>query len=280
MNSSDYRFLVTGAGGLLGRYLVKVLEEAGIVFFAYDKASLDITEVDSLRSTIAPLNITHIINCAAYTNVAKAEIDRDLCYKVNVIGVQNLVEVSNHGNIELIQISTDYVFDGKCVDGLYYPDSIKNPLNYYGLTKSLAEDYILAKCKVWKIIRTSWLFGFSSNNFVNKIINSSYKKNIISINNLEVGVPTYGLDLAYAIIHHLHYASGIYHITNSGTATRYQYAKHILDLTTHGEILINNVLQYDVKRPRKVVLFKPYDLVMRHWTISLSDYLSTWSSLL
>lgn len=125
MKTSAYRVLVTGAGGLLGKYLVKVLEETGIVFFSFDRSSLDITELESLRKTIKPLNLTHIINCAAYTNVAKAEVARDVCYIVNVLGVQNLVEISNQMNIELIQISTDYVFDGMSKDGVYYPESKK-----------------------------------------------------------------------------------------------------------------------------------------------------------
>lgn len=280
MKSSAYRVLVTGAGGLLGKYLVKVLEGTGTVFFAYDKASIDITDLDSLQLTIAPLNLTHIINCAAYTNVAKAEIDRDLCYEVNVLGVQNLIEVSNEMDIELIQISTDYVFDGMSEDGVYYPDSEKKPLNYYGLTKSLAEDLILSYANAWKIIRTSWLFGLSENNFVSKIINSSIKGNTILVNDIEVGVPTYGFDLAHAIISYLHYDNGIYHITNTGSASRFQYAEHILKLTTYGEILVNNELSGDVKRPPKVILHISTNLEMRPWSDSLSEYLSNWKSLI
>lgn len=280
MEIRDCRILITGAGGLLGKYLVKILEEAGVIFFKFDKKALDITELNSLQSVIKPLGITHIINCAAYTNVVKAELERDLCYKVNVLGVQNLVKISNQMNTEIIQISSDYVFDGMSEDGVYYPESKKNPLNYYGLTKSIAEDFIIYNANAWKIIRTSWLFGLSSSNFVNKIIMSSYKKNKISINDIEIGVPTYGLDLANAIMHHLHLDNGIYHITNSGSASRFQYAKYILDLTTKGEILIDNILPDNVRRPSKVILMNHNMLEMRHWSLSLSEYLSDWKRLI
>lgn len=279
MKNSDCRVLVTGAGGLLGKYLVNVLDEAGIVFFGLDRLALDITDLKSLQSKIIPLELTHIINCAAYTNVKKAEVDRDLCYKVNVLGVQNLVQVANQMSIDLIQISTDYVFDGIAKDGIYYPDSKKKPLNYYGLTKSIAEDFIIANASAWKIIRTSWLFGLSSNNFVSKIIKFSQNNKPISINDIEIGIPTYGLDLAYTIINHLNLRNGIYHFTNSGTATRFQYTEHILKLTTGGIVVVNNKLSSDVKRPTKAILFNSSNLELRHWTLALSEYLSEWKSI-
>lgn len=280
MNNKEVRVLLTGAKGLLGSYIVEVLEDAKIVYFAFDKNTLDISDFDSVQSTIEPFVITHIINCAAYTNVAKAEIEKDLCFKVNVIGVQNLVKVSNTMNIEIIQISTDYVFDGMSEDGIYHTYSNKNPLNYYGMTKSLAEDYIINNAFAWKIIRTSWLFGHSNNNFVNKILIKSYHNEPIHINDLEVGTPTFGLDLATSIINNLHLKSGIYHITNSGSTTRYQYAKKILDLTTKDSPNVDNVLSNNVIRPRKVILSNTLELEMRHWTLALKDYLSDWKRLI
>lgn len=280
MKSSDFRVLVTGARGLLGKYLIKVLEAYEIVFFAFDKETLDITDFNSVRLIIEPLWLTHIINCAAYTNVAKAEVERDLCYRVNVVGVNNLVKISNKMKVEFIQISTDYVFDGVSEDGFYYPESKKNPLNYYGLTKSIAEDYIMNNANLWKIIRTSWLFGQSDENFVNKILNYSFRKKPIWINNIEIGIPTFGLDLAKLIVSNLHLSSGIYHFTNSGYTSRYQYAKQILDFTTNGEIYINNYLVSDVIRPRKVILMNHSNIENRHWMLALNEYLLDWKNYL
>jgi len=268
------KVLITGAGGLLGNYLSLRLMSLNIPFVALTKSELDITSVENIIQIIESNHPTHIINCAAYTDVTRAENQREFCYEVNVNGVINLVKFANQINAELIQISSDYVFDGTSNDGMYYEDSIKNPLNYYGYSKSIAEDYISKNCYKWKIVRTSWLFGKSEDNFVNKILSLSNKKHTIKINNIEIGSPTYGLDLAKTIIDILPMGSGVYHVSNSGFASRYEYAKFILDLTTNGPIVVDNELSKLVKRPQKVILVNNTGIELRSWKDALKEYLS------
>jgi dTDP-4-dehydrorhamnose reductase len=274
MKNNEPIFLVTGAKGLLGNYIVEVLTASNKVYFAFDKFALDITNPDLIEAVVSRTKPTHIINCAAYTNVAKAEEEKELCYKINVEGVKNITTVANKKDIELVQISTDYVFDGKSSDGKFHFDSIKNPLNYYGYTKSIAEDYVMYNAKRWKIIRTSWVFGDSPNNFVNRILRQSYDEKLITMNNIEIGVPTFGYDLAQGILEIISHSNGIFHLTNSGFASRYEYTKYILGNSTKSEVIINNDLSKGVIRPEKVLLVNNTNIELRHWKDALNDYLS------
>lgn len=276
MSKKTTKILVTGAQGLLGKYLLESLKQNDFSFLAYDKIEFNITDYDSILSIFKKERPTHVINCAAYTNVDKAEIEKELCYKVNFQGVVNLVAVINQIGAELIQISTDFVFDGTSSDGLYSTNDKKNTLNYYGFTKSLAEDYIIENALNWKIIRTSWLFGDSDNNFVNRIIKMSEEGMTIQVTDQQIGVPTYAKDLSDNIMKIIYSDGGIYHITNSGQGTRYDYANNILMLTTRGQIRVNNDTKGSVLRPKRVILVNNNQLVIRHWKEALAEYLYTY----
>lgn len=276
MSKKTTKILVTGAQGLLGKYLLESLKQNDFSVLAYDKIEFNITDYDSILSIFKKERPTHVINCAAYTNVDKAEIEKELCYKVNFQGVVNLVAVINQIGAELIQISTDFVFDGTSSDGLYSTNDKKNTLNYYGFTKSLAEDYIIENALNWKIIRTSWLFGDSDNNFVNRIIKMSEEGMTIQVTDQQIGVPTYAKDLSDNIMKIIYSDGGIYHITNSGQGTRYDYANNILMLTTRGQIRVNNDTKGSVLRPKRVILVNNNQLVIRHWKEALAEYLYTY----
>lgn len=276
MSKKTTKILVTGAQGLLGKYLLESLKQNDFSVLAYDKIEFNITDYDSILSIFKKERPTHVINCAAYTNVDKAEIEKELCYKVNFQGVVNLVAVINQIGAELIQISTDFVFDGTSSDGLYSTNDKKNTLNYYGFTKSLAEDYIIENALNWKIIRTSWLFGDSDNNFVNRIIKMSEEGMTIQVTDQQIGVPTYAKDLSDNIMKIIYSDGGIYHITNSGQGTRYDYANNILMLTTRGQIRVNNDTKGSVLRPKKVILVDNSMLAIRHWKEALAEYLYTY----
>lgn len=276
MSKKTTKILVTGAQGLLGKYLLESLKQNDFSSLAYDKIEFNITDYDSILSIFKKERPTHVINCAAYTNVDKAEIEKELCYKVNFQGVVNLVAVINQIGAELIQISTDFVFDGTSSDGLYSTNDKKNTLNYYGFTKSLAEDYIIENALNWKIIRTSWLFGDSDNNFVNRIIKMSEEGMTIQVTDQQIGVPTYAKDLSDNIMKIIYSDGGIYHITNSGQGTRYDYANNILMLTTRGQIRVNNDIKGSVLRPKRVILVNNNQLVIRHWKEALAEYLYTY----
>jgi len=278
MNKRFY-VLVTGSSGLLGSYLMKELENQGILCKGLGKRDLDITDKSKTIKVLKEENPSHIVNCAAYTNVPQAESQKELCYSINVDGVKNLTIASKLINARLLHISTDFVFDGKSSDsGLYDSDSVANPLNYYGITKHLAEEYIIKHASEWNIIRTSWLYGNNDKNFVEKIIALSLVSNSIKVTTKEVGSPTYALDLSQAIVCILkNDLNGIYHLSNYGFVSRYDFVKEILkDKDVNIEPLSN--FSFDnVTRPEKIILDdkkNPLPLKLRDWKTALNEYLS------
>jgi dTDP-4-dehydrorhamnose reductase len=275
------KILITGASGLLGSYLVKELDRKKIEFIAMSRQELDIVDEAKVRIVLNQYLPTHIINCAAYTNVAQAEVEKDLCYSINFNGVKNLVNSANELGIFFIHISTDFVFEGNNSDFVYETYSHRKPINYYGLTKMLGEDYVISQALKWAIIRTSWLFGKYSNNFVNKIIEKANSELEIHVTDQESGSPTYGLDLAAAIVRVIDKGViGIYHITNEGITSRYNFAKKIILLLGLSVKINKQQVKSDsiVTRPSKVLLSgenNPVPIKMRKWTNALKEYLNS-----
>ena len=228
------RILVTGANGQLGcslRHVVENYEGISGVYCFRGHDSLDITDMDSVEKAFdeyGPIDI--VINCAAYTDVNKAETDAENAEKVNYAGVVNLVKACKKHDAFLIQISTDYVFDGVDRNMPYSRYSDTNPLNVYGKTKERAERYILNSNNLNAlIIRTSWLFSHYGKNFY-----TTMRKRILDGEESKVicdhyGAPTYAKDLAEFIIYLIEkdeYSSHgkICHFTNSGIASWYDFA--------------------------------------------------------
>ena len=165
------RVLVFGADGQVGNKLKKIAKENYIFF---NKQKLDITKKEKILKKIKYYKPKFIINLAAYTNVDQAELNKEQCLNVNYLGVINIVDILKSHKIKLIHISTDYVFDGN--KKLYREKDFKNPINFYGLTKSLAEDYIIQNLKNFSIIRSSWIYSNKTDSFIKKIINKIKKK--------------------------------------------------------------------------------------------------------
>lgn len=274
------KVLITGANGLLGTYLKKEFLKLRTNFIPLSRSELDITEKDSVMRILRLHSPTHVINCAAYTDVTKAELDRERCFSINVEGVKNLVDASNELGVFFIHISTDFVFKGDKDDYHYDSISIREPINYYGLTKKLGEDYIIAVAQKWTIIRTSWLYGKYSNNFVNKIISLAKSQDILNVTIEESGSPTYAFDLAIAIISLLNYdKNGIYHISNKGFTSRHEFAKAILERCglMNKVIFDNKNVVSNILRPQKVLLsdkYNPVEVNMRQWIHALEDYIT------
>ena len=168
------KILVFGANGQVGKELKKNADKNYIFF---DKKKLDITDSDKILKKIKYYKPKFIINLAAFTNVDQSEVKKDLCIKVNYLSVINIVDILKLYKIKLIHISTDYVFDGK--KKLYRENDLKNPINFYGLTKSLAEDYIINNLKNYSIIRSSWIYSNDTNSFIKKILNKVEKNDHI-----------------------------------------------------------------------------------------------------
>lgn len=274
--NNELRVLITGGDGLLGTYLHKCLLNSEINCLSLGREELDITSLENIDRILMDYRPNVIVNCAAYTNVEKAETDRDVCFSVNVSGVINLIQKSNEYNCKLIQISTDFVFDGVKESGIYIEDDIPNPINYYGLTKYMAESEIINSSIQWCIIRTAWLYGEYNLNFVNKIIDLAKTNNSIIVTNRETGSPTYAKDLADSILTILiNNDSGLLHITNNGFTTRFDFAKKIIhEMKLDINIVAGNYSNNLVKRPIKVKLESTSNRIkLRQWESALFDYL-------
>jgi dTDP-4-dehydrorhamnose reductase len=220
------KILITGAKGQLGQAFQKKFEQLNIQYIAKDLKELDITKIDQLRNVVKnEKEITHIINCAAYNYVDKAEEEWEKAYQINGLGVRNLAIISNEINAELIHYSTDYVFSGK--KGEYTIYDTPDPINRYGESKALGEREV-TQAKRYYLIRTSWVFGVGKDNFAKKVINWSQNNKELKITTDEKSAPTYTEDLVEATLELIKQkVYGIYHITNT-PCTRYEWAEYIL----------------------------------------------------
>lgn len=227
------KILIIGASGLLGKAVTEELKNYEI--FTPTSKELDITKREKVEKYVLEKLPNIIINCAAYTNVDKAEVEKENAYNINCVGTLNLAQISNKFNITLMHISTDYVFDGKKAQYYSYKeddDLYLNPITMYGITKLQGEKNIINLCKKYYILRTSWLFG-DGKNFIRTIIRLSKENSEINVVNDQFGNPTYTVDLAsiinQIIIKQIPY--GIYNATNIGSTSWYELAKKVLTYT-------------------------------------------------
>lgn len=220
------KILVTGANGQLGREIKKLLPNA--VFTDVD--TLDITNLDAVKNFVTNNHIEMIVNCAAYTAVDKAEDDSDIAKKINEDGPRNLAL----SGAKIIHISTDYVFDGKNYQP-YLPEDTANPVSVYGRTKRAGELAVLDNAKVAIVIRTAWLYSAHGNNFVKTMRRLGAEKESLNVVVDQIGSPTFAGDLAQAIVDILPQMNetnkGIYHYTNEGVCSWYDFATEIMKLS-------------------------------------------------
>ena len=219
-------YLITGCKGQLGTELSKLLPNA----ICADIDVLDITDEKAVEDFVRENNIDVIINCAAYTAVDKAESDIDLAEKINIFGPKNLAKTG----AKIIHISTDYVFDGTNHKP-YQPDEKTNPVSVYGKTKRNGELAVLENTEIAVIIRTAWLYSEYGNNFVKTMRRLGAEKAEINVVSDQIGSPTYAADLANAIVKIIPQMnkenSGIYHFTNEGICSWYDFAKEIMEMS-------------------------------------------------
>ena len=222
--------LVTGANGQLGRELQDIqFSYPSYSFFFYSRNELDITNEQELRKAFERVQPIYCINCAAYTAVDKAESEPELAHALNAEAVKLLATICNEIGTRLIHISTDYVFDGTSSTP-YKEDDSTNPINTYGRTKLEGEKACQAANPDCIIIRTSWVYSQYGSNFVNTMIRLLSIKEEISVVADQKGSPTYAADLAEAIltiISGLNWKRGIYHFSNGGEITWFDFAMAI-----------------------------------------------------
>lgn len=221
------RFVITGARGMLGTDLVEVLEERPVL--ALSSKDLDVTNIAAIREVLKAGDV--VINCAAYTMVDDAESNEDLAFAINALGVQNLAIVAREVGAKLITVSTDYVFRG---DGTapYDEDETRAAISAYGRTKAAGEELALtAHPSGTFIVRTAWLYGKHGANFPQTMLNLASSKDNWSVVDDQRGQPTWTRDLAEQIVALVDSGApaGIYHGTNSGEATWFDFAQAVLE---------------------------------------------------
>lgn len=224
------KILVTGANGQLGNEMKNVLEKEcpGITLYT-DIQELDLLDAQAVGLFVSKNEITHIVNCAAYTAVDKAEEDKALCAAVNIDAVKNIANAADAVGAKIIHISTDYVFDGTAHRPYKESDKV-NPMSQYGTTKRTGETALIALAPDSIIIRTSWLYSPYGNNFVKTMIKLGEERTQLKVVCDQIGTPTYAKDLAkaiYAILISHQWVEGIYHFSNEGACSWYDFTKSI-----------------------------------------------------
>jgi len=278
-----HNILVTGSNGQLGNEFRLVVEEKDNInnYFYTDVADLDITNKNDVSNFLATNDINIVVNCAAYTNVDKAEDDTEKADLINHIGPKNLAEVCRDRNGFLIHISTDYVFDGT-KNTPYTETEETKPLGVYGETKLRGENAIINSGCEYLIIRTSWLYSSFGKNFLKTMQKLTAEKESLKVVFDQVGTPTYAGDLAN-VIHKIIIKNNneikkqVYHFSNEGVCSWYDFAVAINEAFGHNcNVLPCHTCEFPTKvvRPKysvldKTKIKKTMGLKIPHWEVSM-----------
>ena len=229
------RVWIIGNRGMLGTELSELFASLGILFTGTDR-EVDITDQDALNAFAAEYKPEYIVNCAAYTAVDKAEDDRELCRALNADGAGNIARVANRAGARLIHISTDYVFNGNGTRP-YREDDPTDPTGVYGRTKRDGEVLVLQENPESWIIRTAWLYGQHGNNFVHTMLRLMGERDELRVVNDQFGSPTWAHDLAGVVADFIVLCGagtsgpfGIYHYSNGGEISWFDFAREIFSL--------------------------------------------------
>ena len=275
------KVVVTGAVGYMGKHVVKELLKRGYSTLSPNRSELNLCSEDNIRNYILNSNCEAIVHCAAYTQVDKAEDEKDLCIKINATATKHIAKCAKILDIPMIYISTDYVFDGT-KDGKYTENDETNPINIYGESKLAGEKYVQEILDKYYIVRTSWVFNINGKNFIETMLRLSKANNQLSIVNDQIGSPTYTKDLSRLLVDMLETSKyGLYHATNEGYCSWYEFANTIFKLANINidiKAINSNEYASRAKRPMNSKLskdklieygFKP----LPHWEDALKDYL-------
>jgi dTDP-4-dehydrorhamnose reductase len=281
------RVLITGSNGQLGSEIKELENNYNKVDFIFkDLPELDICNFEVLQAFIIDNNINAVINCAAYTAVDKAEEDAEIAEKVNSKGVLNLVNALNRVNGKLIQISTDYVFDGDHFSPYKESDPV-SPIGVYGKTKRAGELAVINSAIDSIVIRTSWLYSSYGNNFVKTMLRLGSEKENLGVIFDQVGTPTYARDLAKTCLEILTGVNSVkiskdgnlYHYSNEGVASWYDFAISIMELGEENcKVKPIQTKDYPTlaKRPyfsvlNKIKIKTDFDIEIPYWRDSLKE---------
>jgi len=275
------KILILGSQGMLGQELVKVFQDVQPI--CWDRPEIDIADPKQVEEKITPLQPELIINAAAYTEVDGAETEQELAKRINGQAVGYLASLSQKIGALLVHYSTDYVFDGQKKQG-YQEDDQPNPINAYGQSKLLGEKLLQAKSQKYYLIRTSGLFGQQGKNFVKTILQLAQEKDILKIVNDQHFKPTYAVDLAQRTRELIAAKPdfGIYHLTNEGPTTWYDFTQEILRQvrqggTNKGTVLVpcsSTQFPRPAQRPKYSILLNTKLKPLRPWSTALAEYIS------
>lgn len=275
------KVLVFGAKGQLGTELCNKLKSENVQFFATDHSEVDITCLQSVKGAVLEYKPTHVINCAAYTQVDQCEEKEELAYAVNAIGARNAAIAAEMCSATLIHISTDFVFDGEKKAPYYEFDKV-NPLSVYGKTKLAGEDLVKQFCSKFFIIRTSWLYGHHGANFVKTMLRLSETRSELSVVHDQIGAPTYVNDLIEGLMLLIDSEKyGVYHYSNEGACSWNEFAQKIFDLTGRS-VTVNEITSEEFGAPairpnysvmKKFMFKQEFGYTAPEWERSLAVYL-------
>lgn len=282
------KIVVTGANGQLGRSIRRLsVEHRELDFIFTDIDSLDIGNRDAVLAFAETHPVDFIVNCAAYTAVDKAEEEEEQCRRINTDAVAYLGEAAQHIGARILHVSTDYVFGGDSYMPYQESDSV-SPTSVYGRTKLAGEKALSAVCPDAIIVRTAWLYSEYGHNFMKTMLRLGVERPEIRVVNDQIGSPTYAGDLAEAILSLLEKErqgeqnSGIYHYTNEGVCSWYDFAHSIIRIAgLPAKVIPIPTREYPTaaKRPAYSVLSKEkikreYHWVIPHWEDSLRKCLA------
>lgn len=275
------RIAITGYKGQLGAALKELLETQHELFLI-DVPMFDITDRVNIGQAIASFRPDCVIHAAAFTNVDGCTREPDKAYLVNALGTQNVALACQQAGAVMVFVSTNEVFDGQG-SSPYLEFDRTNPINIYGRSKCAGEMYTQMLLQRFYIVRTAWLYAPQGNNFVEKIIRAADDRGELSVVTDEISSPTYAPDLALAIFRLVTTdAFGIYHFTNAGICSRYDFAVEILRQSGRSHIPVQPITFEQYQRPSMPPLYAPLHnfcgaalgIALRPWQEALSEYLS------
>lgn len=274
------KILITGANGQLGNEMRVLAEEnAQHEYIFTDVQELDICDEQAVRTFVKENGVEVIVNCAAYTAVDKAEDDEAFADKLNHLAPGYLAAAAEEVGAALIQVSTDYVFDGTA--HLPYTEEVAPcPNSAYGRTKLAGEEAVMQKCSRAMVIRTAWLYSIYGNNFVKTMIRLGKEREALGVVFDQIGTPTYANDLARAIMAAINQGvvPGIYHYSNEGVCSWYDFTRaiHRLAGITTCNVSPLHTHEYPAKAPRpnysvldKTKIKNTFNITIPHWEDSL-----------
>ena len=223
------KVLVTGVKGQLGHDVVNELEKRGHTTVGVDIEEMDITDFASVEKTLTAVSPEAVIHCAAWTAVDAAEDaeNQEKVHLVNAVGTENIAKMCKHLDIACMYISTDYVFNGQG-ETPWQPEDERNPLNVYGNSKYLGELAVQKCMEKYFIVRIAWVFGINGKNFINTMLNLGLTHDRLTVVSDQIGTPTYTYDLSRLLVDMAESDKyGIYHATNEGICTWYEFACEI-----------------------------------------------------